>query len=647
MANKVNQVQTRLDAGLGAWCHMKNGSVPVAVITDLEGNIIVNNDTLLEIPLPLPDAAPGVTAPLPPGAAIVELATQAAKEAMVPGAVAWVISGMKAMVTRMWSAATATTILTCPIPDMGDPPPLVPEQLLPERDLCIWQGYIDTIRPVTKSDLLNNSLLRVFVGVVDTIQAINAGGGYTLTITYRDRIRWLMDTSLTYDVAAPHISGGGPLRSTILLEIAQRGIGFVPKDLANNPASKSLKQILQPPAGSPYFLDIAEGLGDPATPANAWYIKPQQPGYNPALAGRTTNNLDTRPVMFNPDELKLPGDPEFRIFTTRQKVDVGKTYSFFVNQQKPIDMLKLLSFQEVYPSEVFQDHRDGNFYYCPRAYDASSLDDPKRFYRTYFYKIYPDSFTIEGHTRPITPPDFNQMLISFREEQSSVGLITDFILHRNSLVDNVLKDDWMIHLRIPPQGMPNRYAAKYMKIYDQTVANPAQAAGVLLNAASIYGRQLRVATMVTFGDPSFTPGEIVQVIGSSLQNNSNMQETIINDRNRFKEFSRRYYNGFQTVSKTAREDKAGDQPFEMTMPDNSVMSVMPQPLNPGLNGEPISGANAGSGNVNDILSNSKSSLNTSTREEEPKTIYRVEAVLHKFNIGSKGFTTELALTSPF
>lgn len=175
---------------LGDLCHFTNGAVPVAVLTDLKSNIIASNESSLE------------------------------------ESSGWFVSGVRLMVTRFWASSTAMVILgTDASTNKIAPFPL--DKLGIEREVCIWMGYLPYLRPVIPEDL-GTLLIRNYVGIVDIVQSTNtAAGGYTMTLQLRDRMKWLMDTVVTYNPALDKAVGEQPLRSNLILEVAQRGIGQV------------------------------------------------------------------------------------------------------------------------------------------------------------------------------------------------------------------------------------------------------------------------------------------------------------------------------------------------------------------------------------------------------------------------------------
>jgi hypothetical protein len=521
------------------------------------------------------------------------------------------------MVTRFWAASTGYIIMAAKGVNK-DIPDFPFDKAGIERELCIWLGYLDFLRPVVQADL-GTRLLRVFVGVVDNVKGVgSATGGETVAIQLRDRMKWLMDTVVTYNPATDKTAGDAPLRSNLILEVAQRGIGQVENDQGG--CAVCGKKILW---DQQYLYDIGDKGPNNASPdisnippADLWYQN------NGPLAASTRTR-----------SIKVNDNPYFRIYTTRAAVNLQQGTNFLVSQQIPVDVLKYLAMQEVYPTEVFQDSRDGNLYYAPRANDVSGLSDSKRFYRTYFYKRYPDSLPVGGGDA--CPPDPNQMLLAFSEEQSSIGLKTNFYVTKSSpTAQNGAGDDWTLHLRVKPNSLPESYACHYARVYDDTITTPEEAAVVALNAARIMGKEVRAGLMVCLGDPSLTPGEVIQVLGSVIQPTKGFSSAL-EDRQKFLDYNNRYNQNLKTYAEESIKNagKAAD-----TLQGASVSLPL-------IDGSSVTMNLSGSNQQNqDSLNCNPSTQNTIS---SVTTMWRVEAVVYKLNQGSKGFSTEVALCDPF
>jgi hypothetical protein len=592
---------------LGDNCHFKNSNIPVAVVTNLKGDIIFGN--YLDDPSDVNNIKS-----------------------------VWAVSGVRVMLTRFWAASTAYIVLTAH--SLLGLPSFLKDKAGAERELCIWVGYLNTFRNVKQSDL-GTSLIRVFVGVVDTVTGTSSGtGGTTISIQMRDRMKWLMDTTVTYNPAVDEGSGEAPLRSNFIFNVVQRGIGQVESkekncavcgkkflwdkeynyDLGDN---KTLnKQSNNSPSvdGAANVKETNNPDVSNIPPADVWY----KAGL---LSGKTTT-----------EKLSVEPNPYLRVYTTRAPIDLKRGGNLLVSQQVPIDILKFASQQECYPTEVFQDSRDGNIYYCPRANDASSLEDPKRFYRTYFCEVIPSSLKVNNTEITSPEPDYNQILIAFKEESSSINVKTNIYVSKNApLSQNGAHDDISIHLQVRPKFLKGvEYACKFARASDDTITTAEEAAVVALHAARILGKEVRAATAVLIGDPSFVPGEILQIIGSPLLEERGIK-LADDDRKTFTEFNNRYSENLKTYATEALKNAGSNAPAiegaEVTLPvyDGSTATIKIE--------------KSEQENQDTLICEVGSSI--SEGKDDPQTIWRVEAVLLKLNIGTKGFQTELSLISPF
>jgi hypothetical protein len=241
----------------------------------------------------------------------------------------------------------------------------------------------------------------------------------------------------------------------------------------------------------------------------------------------------------------------------------------------------------------------------------------------------------------------------------------------------------VIHLATNPYALRNvKYAPKYHRINDPTIKSIEEAAVVALSSARIWGKESNVAMSVMLGDPSLTPGEVIQVFGSPLVKNGGLDEWG-SDREKFYEWessSKAMIQGFaqfaQDGGEAGRQNKVSttqgnayiqknlEGNYEAKYYDDSLVTFKTSlgkkdegwfswiknigKSNPTtIAGQPIIG------NIEELLSTARSThvptsdKNATGFEELPRTIYRIEACHHKFNLGSPGFTTEVALVSPF
>jgi len=295
----------------------------------------------------------------------------------------WLMSGARAMITRFWACSTSTIVIVPHMPSIFNSCPPLPPELSIEKEFCLWLGYIEQIRRVDNKDLEEGNLLKVFVGVIDNIKSTaSAKGGYTIQIQARDRMKWFMDSEVYYSVHEVtkvfkdtiDASGGqGVPRSRVIHDIARRSIGAPPVSV-----DPTLVEAYE--AKRDITLDEkSEDIGVSTTTE----INPYKFYKNGDLQSKTKTY----------DKVSL--NPKLKVITTRislggrleQEKTKNEGLSFLLNGQIPLDIIKSIAFQEVYPTEFFQDNRDGNFYYVPRTNDSSGLQDKDKFYRTYFFKV--------------------------------------------------------------------------------------------------------------------------------------------------------------------------------------------------------------------------------------------------------------------
>lgn len=591
---------------LGDNCHFKQGAIPAAAITDLKGNVLVSNTLISE----------DDTTPLGGNISL-----------YISAGDVWAVSSVKILHTRFWAASTASIILTCAVPALDKFPPSVPQELRIQREICIWLGYLDIVKGVSKQDLIDGRLVRKFIGIIDSINVTgSANGGFTVKLQARCRMSWLMDSTISYNqTELEELGGSGPgiiNRSKLILEIAQRAIGQV--DIQGQQCVNCGRTIQASQNFTIDIEDVPKNNGDLDINilrndfpfADVWYAPDQvgAPIYSDhPLAGYTRTPL------------QVSSSPEFRIYTSRVAIEQKDSRNFLLADQGPLEMIKALSFQEVYPTEVFSSSLDGHLYYAPRANDGYSLKDPKRFYRTYYFRYNFKEINI------------NQRMLTFREEGSSNSLKTNFIISKEgSNVDGSPYKDWSVHLRVKPSELVGvDFPCKMQHLRDPTIQTLGQAATVAISAARIQAKNLRAGMMIVVGDPSLTPGEIVQTIGSPLLNNGGLDEAD-SDRRTFIDYNERF------------RKLIIDHAIEAASPDKDEVVLE---LYDGTKAVVKKDEKSVNSKRPNLLCELTSSITRSDNEigfnSPPQTIWRIEAVLDKWNAGNKGYTTEVMLLDPF
>lgn len=632
--------------------HQIQSPVPVGVITDLDNNIIIAN-VVENDKLDVPQA----------------------------GHAEWLLSGARVMITRFWASSTCSFVIVPYMPSSEDTIPLLPEGIGLEKEFCLWLGYIDKVRRVTSEDLTNGNLVRTFVGIIENLPSTaSSRGGITIQVQARDRMKWFMDSEVYYSTQEITEIGndtgekkdktlwffGGKSvvaipRTSLVFDIMRRAIGAPRSGAVGEDGWSNKRGIFYDNASEDITFD------DVIEPFKFYKF----------------NNLSGKVTTPN----KVNAVPKFRGVSTRIAItnDSDATgLTFLMTGQLPLDIVKSVAFQEVYPTEFFQDSRDGNFYYVPRGNDSSGLADVDRFYRTYFFNtktIYDpetedeDKLTPEGAKKIISA---NQQLIAFREEISTIGLKTNFFVSRSSPMATLEPHkDYVIHLETNPYILRGvNYAPKFHRINDPTIQNVAEAATVAMGAARIWGKETNAAMAVMLGDPSLVPGEVLQIFGSPLLEGGGIDRAA----NDFKNYTEWDANTKQMIIDFARFGKdesysevanrevgneAGNKgkyvikhvkgEYEMTFYDGSKVGIkgVGEELKDNDNtGLAVEGFLTKGKSVHQGKDEQQGVFSEEVRsqggfEEVPRTMYRIEAVHHKFNLGSPGFTTEIALTTPF
>lgn len=714
MAEKRNILQPRFISGYGAECHMKgSGYVPVCVVTDLKNNILIRNkepdnsdpkwlvtrarvsinrywtssnavirctisseDLSQDFPRIAEDqeiarlldqnstfAAP-TDDPLPPGqpapAPQAPASTQRAKPLPTR-------SSQKAEDDAAQQQAEEAALLESMVEDTKNVK--APLDILDE--ICIYMGYIDSIRPVTAQDLKAGRLKRVFVGVIDTITATGTNTeGTNLMIQCRDRMKYLMDSLGTFN-PADSIELTAPLgldeeqsatntRSNVILTIARRSVG----DLRN------VKSIDEAFRGA---CDFVGGVGiDPGLVVD--FSSPFGNGFSQKYNGDTVTIPDLNPYspylpkfgLSNPAEnLSLSADLDshkefpspimkFNILTGRPGYETGDLVSNFqVTDRVPVEFIKYLSLQEPWPTELFAHHQSGEFWYVPRGTDVSGFTDPKRYFRTYFYRRYPSDLKL---TDTPSPPHEVQMCLAFREERSALGWRSNIIIAsgaKKAAGDGTSDPSSMsaVHISVRPPWLAGRVTpTSYYTAVDPSASNIATLGSMAISFARNLGKETKVASARFLGDPTFSPGEGIQVMGSPLnpdpitdKQRRDDVEVAVALRDSYKDLSVFLS---EKIKNTAADEKvlttpAGNKSFKKPVSieegDPSVI-VSTKMLCPTAYGQYGDSTAAGQ----DVPRKDDVEF-----AEEPKSIWRTEGVTHYYNDGQTGYFTELSLLSAF
>lgn len=667
---------------LGDSCHQQaNAQVPVLVVTDLKGVILISSE-----------------------------ATDNSS---------WVVSRARVNISRFWTASTA--FIKCSI-NLTNPndclPPLtfvepfrpfknaqaaddsIPEDVKtstkpePNRrqfplgqgdEICIYIGYKNYLgEPITNADL-GTRLLRVFIGSIDTvIDSTSTNDGFSFSIECRDRMKYLMDSLSSFNSAEGEslisdIGKNGQIsRKDVIMAIAKRAVGDLRNSTSCNAANcgfyiraedKNTQDVS--------FTDSYDGFRN--------YQVPKEGSNITFLGGKTTDKLED--ISFF---------PKFNIITGKMPFANGSDLqtNYVVTERVAIEYIKYLSLLEPVMTEVFCDHRTGDYWYCPRGVDSSGLNDPKRFYRTYFNRIAPAgvselynvqsnvnrttnvsnspgsvpgrdiSFNVDGAEElPNSAPEevhACQKLILFREEQSTLSWRSNIIVTKSNAASG--GEAMSVHLRVvPPRFKYRAFPCSYYTVVDPSINSSAELVGVALAYARSKGKEVRAATAHMIGDPSLTPGEAIQVLGAAPKNSiklpshKEMLDSAIADKTNFVTYYGLYQDFALDLAKQVKNSQS-TAPEEVKL-NNNYVSVVTSAT--GTTNNTITPTSSGASNTQIMCDFPVADENGLNGEQavpdnnlvafmdDPETIWRVEGLIHRFNDGTPGYYTELGLITPF
>jgi len=549
------------------------------------------------------------------------------------GQARWAVRSATITLTRLWSSSTATLYLTTQVPDLSEEPPFVPFGLHPEQQIAVYLGYLEAPRPVLPEDIEQNRLLRVFIGVVDTISAACTGRvGYSLKVQCRDRVRWFMDSALVFNLTqdedrlllrAQETNATSPVdRAEAIWFILNSAIGR-DGSVCNDAGEGSSNACNNACQGCGVTLIQGEIVRiDPAQPSAS--VPTPSSVYGKKLKGRVTNEPATDPVQVRTN-----------IYVTRPYLGSKFQSSFMLVDNSALETIKRLSYMETYPTEFFQDPHTGELYYAPRGIDISGLDDPQRFYRRYFVRYVPQGMEVQ---------DINQMALSYKQDVSTINLRT------NIVVGSTKEDgsgDNVVHFKgVPVQLIDIPFACKYAVYQDSSIGSVTEGAYVALAWSREQGKLLRGVEMTVIGDPSLALGEAIQIISSPLWFDGGylgaMKRDVKfyeNEKAALKEWVNRadaFY--LHTINSAVQ---SGDSSIEEQFA--SVNGTLPDGSN--IVGQPPEGGRGASTDVvcrPDIFVQGEKE---GFYKEDLPTLWRVESIVHHFK--STGFVTQLYLGGPF
>lgn len=524
----------------------------------------------------------------------------------------WNIRSCKVTQTRLWSASTAEIFLSFPAVDIDQYPPLVPEDLAAESQFCVYMGHIEGPREADIQDINENRLIRVFVGVVDILTAAcTPTMGFSLKIQARDRMRWFMDSHLLFNYTQDEdkiLGAEGISRTDAIAYIMSAAIGRSQgASMCSADTQSTLCRTDCEGCGVSLKFDVKNGAS--AVGTHSIFAKEE------LVTGRTKNK-----ELSASEETQVPTF----IYTTRSALTTKQPgTSFFIRESAAIEVLKLLSYQEAYHTEVFQDPHTGHIYYGPRGNDASGLDDKERFNRTYYVRNVPEGMNFSSP---------NQMFLKFKEETTSINLRTNIVVSGSNSQNLDTSNEAIVHFKHAPHRLKGKtFACRYLMFEDSSIQTKPEAFYIAYALARVMGKDTRVATGVLLGDPSIMPSELMQIVSSPISRLENAGAYAA-DREKAKEWENRA-TAFMVQSEEVSKQPNIAEVGKLVDPSGTGFTVVDK-----------------GNDRTDVVCKPDVKLKAAEGQngyyqDQLATIWRVESVVHHFK--PNGYVTEVYCLDPY
>lgn len=545
----------------------------------------------------------------------------------------WTIKYVDITLLRDWSTSQAMIILTCPLPNLGESIPELPNlqsfrggnftSLTCEDEIRIYQGYVGSLNTPITADLLDEypfnftttknkqvlcnptkPLVPVFWGFIDKVEFSGNSKGLQITISCRDRTRVFADTRI---ISIPAFQGNR--------DILNKEDGTVKGDRAD-----ILMSLANAATGNV--------LGEGDQSCSCW---------KPINRGLTVRGYS----QSNPDELVVPQDdpaawtreaalslmankaePRFHIWSERPPIIKGNANATLqVLDKTPLETIDLLAKMEERPMDFYASHINGDFIFGPRSLDMSGFEDEIRSYRTYFFMGWPKQLNN-------SPPSPTQMIQNIKSLTTTLSTFNKFVVIDSSTSGSIASNLQNLELGIYSLswGLSNRTISPPCRtqiIKDgslSTFPNKSQGALVVaLSQSRQFSRDVNGIQIDLVGDPTFFPGEAIRVYNTVLHDK---QTYSIMDASQAEGV---YYEAKEEAKKVAEQIKneSKDQKAKACASD------------------------AGSKFINKFLTQNSSRLPTDM-QALILPIYKVRAVKHTLKAdGKRGFQTTLSAAADF
>lgn len=229
------------------------------------------------------------------------------------------------------------------------------------------------------------------------------------------------------------------------------------------------------------------------------------------------NNLTA--MFFDSRREQMPGavaSPQSA--STPHGLNIVSLINMNVEGQPPIDVMRYMANAELWPTELFVDHRTGHFFYIPKSTHFRKDGMPSRVYVVSKPVQIQDMYY---------PPNVHE----WQMEWSTFGYKNNF--HVMSIGTSSSGSELPLHyyfsLVESPGGriLPSYIAPRHMRISDPMATlddtGAASALVTALSMARVLSRDIRVGTIVVDGDPKMLPGYSCWIFNTGLFNVDSLQ----------------------------------------------------------------------------------------------------------------------------
>lgn len=561
----------------------------------------------------------------------------------------WVIANVEVRTQTDWMISTATFTLVPSSPTVDKLPPLpdvsslrggVKRTLDKEDEIRIFLGWRSNSEEVISKELLTeypidvplNKLSKeksgieydldkkmspVFWGFIDKLELKDNGKGPQLVVSCRDRMRVLADTRIlaipqlsaelvvTSDsIEVSSASGKEGERDNLIYEII-RASNYSPNQ------EQVWRRFIKGISAKRYRYNE---LGERVNTSNivvegGSLIQPD------SLIDQSEWN---RIAQFLPVEDSF--NPRVHIWTERPPFINGvKKATLQVLNKTPLEILDHLALQEELPIDFRVSPFNGDFIFGPRSIDFTGLEDPLRYYRSYFYKSSP------GGVNPLP----NQQIMKIEAVSTSFGTFNQFIMIDNNTngADRNFLSSIQLAIRVDNASTQNRFISppnRTQIISDGSISSyPDPVVGAALvgfNAAKRFNRDVEGVEIQVLGDPTFYLNEAITVYNTVLHDYASIR---VAD-------NQKYQQELESIRLGLDDDVKNMEETVKQQKDNGIIPELPDVSN----------------KLEGIFNpDSNAALELTDTDSDKFPIYRVVSIAHSLN--ERSFTTNVVGISDY